>query len=164
MTNDYDDNYSTCKETSAAFRIIHPALDPDTISQQLGLRPSWAWRKGQPRGRRNIPSRSGIWGLDTEGVLTSRDLRRHLDWLLDQLEPKAEVLEELRGQGYAMDIFCLWCRLGGTGGPILSARNMARLAALNLTLGFEFWAVDEDEENGGTEEPASEPSKTRTPE
>jgi hypothetical protein len=155
MTNDYDDNYSTCKETSAAFRIIHPALDPDAISQQLGLRSSWAWRKGQPRGRHNIPSRSGIWGLDTAGVLTSRDLRRHLDWLLDQLEPKAEVLQELRGQGYAMDVFCLWCRLGGTGGPMRSPRNMTRLAALNVTIGFEFWAVDEDEDDRATEQPAS---------
>ena len=164
MTNDYDDNYSTCKETSAAFRIIHPALDPDALSQQLGLRASWAWRKGQPHSRRNIPSRTGIWGLDTEGILTSRDLRRHLDWLLDQLEPKAEVLQDLRVQGYTMDIFCLWCRSGGTGGPMLSPRNMIRLGALNVTIGFEFWAIDEDEGDGETEEPASTPNETSTPE
>ena len=159
MTNDYDDNYGTCKETSAAFRIIHPALDPNRTSQELGLQPSWAWRKGEGRGRRSIPSRTGIWGLDTEGILTSRDLRRHLDWLLDHLEPKAAVLEDLRLQGYRMDVFCLWCRLGGTGGPMLSPRNMARLAALNLTIGFEFWAVDEDESAGAeTEERSSSSS------
>jgi len=139
----------------------HPSCaDPDAISQQLGLRASWAWHKGQPRGRRNIPSRTGIWGLDSEGVLTSRDLRWHLDWLLDQLEPKTDVLHDLRGQGYAMDIFCLWCRSGGTGGPMLSPRTMTRLGALNVTIGFEFWATDEDEDDGETEESASQPSET----
>jgi hypothetical protein len=52
-----------------------------------------------------------------------------------------------------MDVFCLWSRRGGTGGPMLSPRNMARLAALNLTIGFEFWAVVEDEgDTASTEE------------
>ncbi len=106
--------------------------------------------KGQPRGRRNIPSRIGIWGLDSEGVVASRDLRRHLDWLLDQLESKAVVLVELQRGGYSMDVFCHWCRLGGTGGPMLSPRQMSRLAALNLTIGFEFWAVDEEFDEGST--------------
>ena len=147
MNDEYDDYYPTCKATSAAFRIMHPELEPDIISQQLALTPSWTWRKGTVRGRRQVPARSGIWGFDTDGVITSRDLRRHLDWLLDHLDPHAAVLAELRAEGYQMDIFCLWCRLGGTGGPMLSPRNMARLAALGLTIGFEFCAEDEDEDD-----------------
>ena len=41
---------------------------------------------------------------------------------------------------------------------------MTRLGALNLTIGFEFWAIDEEENDGETEKPASTPNETRTPE
>ena len=162
MSDSYDDDYGTCKETSASFRITHPSLDPVVISHKLGLTPSWSWSKGTPRGSRQIPTRSGIWGFDTNGILTSRDVRRHLDWLLDHLEPHAATLAALQAEGYQMDVFCLWCRDGGTGGPMLSPRNMARLAALDLTIGFEFWSVDEDDDEDEVQE-HEHPSKSNSP-
>ena len=88
----YNDNYGTCYQTSAAFRVMHLDLDPDSISQQFGLHPNWAYRKGQPRGGRSTPSKFGNWGFETENKLESRDLRHHLDWLLDLLEPHRTVL------------------------------------------------------------------------
>jgi hypothetical protein len=74
-------------------------------------------------------------------------LRRHLDWLIDHLHNKGDILDQLRNRSYEIDIFCLWVQLGGTGGPTLSPRNMRGLADLQLAIGFEFWsAVDEDDE------------------
>jgi hypothetical protein len=154
MSEAYNDAYATCKETSAALRIAHPALDPEAISAQLHLTPSWAWRKGEPKEPRQRPARIGMWALDTDGVVASRDLRRHLDWLLDHLHDKGAILDQLRQQGYAIDVFSTWVRLGGTGGPTLSPRNMRGLADLSLELQFEFWAVDEDEDE---DEDASPP-------
>lgn len=147
MSEIYDDNYSTCKETSAAFRIAHPLLDPDTISAQLQLVPSWAWRKGELKEPRGRPARIGMWALDTNGSVQSRDLRRHLDWLINHLHDKLDVLEQFRLSGYEMDIFCLWVRLGGTGGPTLSPHNMFGLANLHLPIGFEFWSVNDEEDD-----------------
>lgn len=154
MVDEYDDTYATCKETSALLRIAHPALDPATLSEQLQLTPARAWRKGEPKEPKHRPARIGMWILDTYGVVASRDLRRHLDWLLDHLHDKGAILDQLRQQEYAIDVFSTWVRLGGTGGPMLSPRNMRGLADLSLELQFEFWAVDEDEDE---DEDASPP-------
>jgi hypothetical protein len=148
--NAYDDSYGTCQQTSAAFRIWHVDLHPAHISQQLGLLPSWSYQCGAPRsspnGRLLLPYKFGIWGFATEGKVQSRDLRRHLDWLLDHLAPAAVLLHQWQSEGYRTDVFCNWVRLGGTGGPTLSPRNMVRLAQLNLELGFEWWSVDEPDD------------------
>jgi hypothetical protein len=100
LLDTYDDNYGTCKETSAVLRIAHPSLDPDIISAQLLLMPSWAWRMGELKEPRERPARTGMWALDTNGVVHSRDLRRHLDWLIDHLHNKGDILDQLRNRSY----------------------------------------------------------------
>ena len=149
VSNDqeYDDEYGTCHHTSACFRIWHVDLEPTDISCRLNLSPSWAHRRGEPRsspkGTLLSPYKVGTWALDTVDVVRSRDLRRHLDWLLDRLEPVRATLEQLQQDGYSTDIFCNWVRLGGSGGPTISPRNMTRLGRLNLELGFEWWSEDD---------------------
>jgi hypothetical protein len=153
MTDEYDDDYATCKYTSAAFRLIHPTLDPDWITHQLQISPSWAYKKGDHiKNNTTRTSKIGIWGLDTEGFVQSRDLRRHIDWLIDILHDKAHLIAELQKQGYRVDIFCHWAGLGGTGGPTLSPRNMYGLALLNIEIGFEFWHENEEEEINNDEQ------------
>ena len=144
--NAYDDNYGTCYKTSAAFRVMHADLNPDTVSQGLNLQPDWAYHKGQPRGGRNTPSKFGIWGFETDNKIASRDLRHHLDWLLDLLEPHQAMLFSCQERGYNLDVFCMWVKAGGTGGPTLSPRNMARLASLNLPISIEFWSHEDEED------------------
>jgi hypothetical protein len=143
MLNEYDDEYQTCERTYASLRIMNDDLDPEEISRQLGIQPTWAWRKGEPRGARKIPSRIGIWGLSTE-VMQSRDIRRHLDWLIDQMIGKEEYLKQLQTQGYRMDVFCYWLS-NGQGGPTVSPKNMKGLANLGIELGFDFWMGGDDE-------------------
>lgn len=145
--NAYDDDYATCYKTSAAFRIMHADLNPDTVSRELGLQPDWAYHKGQPRGGRNTPSKFGNWGFETDNKVVSRDLRHHLDWLLDVLEPHRARLFHWQQKGYNMDIFCMWVKASGTGGPTLSPRNMARLANLNLLVSIEFWNHEDEDED-----------------
>ena len=137
MQNEYDDEYATCVETHASLRIIHDDLDPEEITQQIGIQPTWAWRQGQLRPKGNVISPIGIWGLTTN-FMKSRDIRRHLDWLIEQMNGKEEILKELQAQGYRMDVFCYWLS-NGQGGPTISLRNMIGLANLGIELGFDFW-------------------------
>jgi len=143
MSNEYNDEYEACERTNASLRIINDNLDPEAISRQLGIQPTWAWRKGELRGARKIPSRVGIWGLSTE-FMQSRDIRRHLDWLIEQLVGKEEYLKQLQKQGYRMDVFCYWVS-NGQGGPTVSPKNMRGLANLGIELGFDFWMGGDDE-------------------
>ena len=144
--NDYDDNYSTCAETSASFRIKHISLDPATITEVLGLTPSWGGKKGETWDGLSRPARFGLWAIDSANNVQSRDLRRHLDWILEHLKGKEIAITNLRSQGHIMDVFCNWARLGGTGGPTISPQNMLGLSNLGLELAFEFWVVDEEVE------------------
>jgi hypothetical protein len=118
-------------------------LNPDDVSRLLGLEPSRVQRKGEQQYPKNPESplrfRSGGWHLSTKGHVESRDLRRHLDWLLERLEPKRDILLRLSREGCAMDLFCFWCSARGQGGPELDAVRMGRLSALGLTIRFDIY-------------------------
>lgn len=133
--DNYDDDYSTCAETSASFRIKLSSLDPEIVTGLLGLKQSWGGKKGDIWQGISQPARFGMWALDSANNVKSRDLRRHLDWLLTQLDGKEDAIAQLQDEGYTMDVFCNWARLGGTGGPTLSPSNMGGLSKLNLEIG-----------------------------
>jgi hypothetical protein len=124
--DDYDDDYATCEEAYASFRIYHDALDLEGVTRDLCIQPTDTFEGG--------------WILGTEGAISSRDIRRHLDWLIAQLEPRQQVIENLRAAGCQMDVFCYW-RWTGQGGPTISPRNMAGMGKLGLELGFDIYCI-----------------------
>jgi hypothetical protein len=78
------------------------------------------------------------WFLSSENVVASRDLRRHLDWLLDKIELTAGKLGELQNKaGLTMGINCVWWSATGSGGPTLWPEQMVRMANLELECSFE---------------------------
>jgi hypothetical protein len=146
MNEDYIDDYGTCARTYATFRILHDNLDPDSVSNDLGLQPTEKWKRGiTPDLNDRPPATTGGWFLTSKTAVQSRDARRHIDWLLNQMEPGAAVIERLRSAGCKTDIFCYWLSTQGHGGPMLSPGTMARLARLGLELSFDAYALgDED--------------------
>jgi hypothetical protein len=143
MLTDYDDEYPTCLKTHAGLRIYHDDLDPERITGLLGIEPSKTQVKGRGHTRSNgmesRPAPIGGWFLSSDGVIYSRDVRRHVDWVLDKLLGKDEVLTRLQEDGYRMDIFCYWLSASGHGGPILSPAIMRRLGELELEIGFDIY-------------------------
>jgi hypothetical protein len=110
MSMDYDDDYPTCSKTRAGLRIDHDDLNPERIIGLLGIEPSETQVKGRgqirPNGTESGPAPIEGWFLSTHGVIYSRDLRRDVDWILDKLVGKDEILTRLQANGYRMDIFC----------------------------------------------------------
>jgi hypothetical protein len=147
VTTDYNDDYPTCFVTYADLRIYHDDLDPDRITGLLGIEPSWAQVKGRaytkPNGREFTPPIGG-WFLSTKGVVGSRDVRRHVDWILDRLAGKDEILKRFQAEGHQMSVFCLWQSVHGHGGPILSPEIMRRLGEMELEIGFDIFHPCED--------------------
>ena len=139
----YDDDHASCKETFATFRLFKDDLRPQDVSRMLGLEPSRAHKKGEPQYPKNPKSpavfRSGGWLLTTEGRVESRDVRRHVDWLLERLEAKRETILRLPLDGYALDVFCFWCSASGQGGPQLDVMQMRRLADLGIPIRFDIY-------------------------
>jgi hypothetical protein len=137
-----DDDYPTCERTYATLRIFRDDLDPDSVTRTLGIEPTRVQVKEQPSTNRfggvRVPEIGG-WLLSTEGQVTSRDVRRHLLWLLDKLAGSDHSLGCLRMAGCRIDVFCFWLSAEGHGGPTLSPEIMKRLGELGLEVGFDVY-------------------------
>ncbi len=136
-----NDNYPTCERTSVELRVYPGEMAPLHVTEQLQIPATTMFTKGESKtnsiGRTRIVKKN-VWILSSEESVVSKDCRRHLCWLLDLLEPVQEKLCELqRSADLTMYVSCVWWSAHGDGGPTLSPDQMARLAALNLELGFE---------------------------
>lgn len=135
---EYNDDYPTCASTCATLRIYPGSISPDEITARLHVAPSSTQNaEARPPGVKDCASG---WFLTSEDAIASKDVRRHLDWILDQIGDKATVFASLRDDGVCADISCYWLTASGHGGPSLWPRQMAVLAALGLEIWFDFYA------------------------
>jgi hypothetical protein len=89
------------------------------------------WRHGSP-------ARHDAWLLDSKAV-DSKDVRRHLDWILDQLTARRLALHDLVLRGAKVDIFCYWLSATSHGGPTISTGQTKKLADLGIDLSFDVY-------------------------
>jgi Domain of unknown function (DUF4279) len=124
----YDDGYETCERTVATLRIY--GVEPAVVTNYLKVDPSVAHVGPQARS---------AWILSSDEHVSSKDLRRHLDWLLDMIVPGAAGLKALQAmEGVITNVTCVWWSAAGDGGPTLWPRQMRRLADPDLECSFEF--------------------------
>jgi len=138
----YNDDYGTCAFVKATFSVDCAEADPEIVTDILTLQPSKISKRGRvvkgTFGNRIEPR--NIWSLASEGHVQSQDLRRHLDWLLDLLEPASTAIFTLQEMpDIIMRINCVWWSSVGHGGPCLWPEQMIRIARLNLELDFDIY-------------------------
>lgn len=80
---------------------------------------------------------TGGWFLSSQDQVISKDVRRHIAWILDQMAGGEHQLLKLQDEGYETDIFCYWLSASGHGGPELDPELMQRLVSLRLLVGFD---------------------------
>lgn len=146
----YNDAYKTCERTFAELLIYPENLDPALITERLGLVPTQMSVKGvderTPAGVVR-PAPHSLWALSSEGKIASKDLRRHLDWLLARLLPARAQLRALQSTpGTRMTVSCVWESAHGHGGPTLWPEQMGALTELGLECGFDVSFYGEDDE------------------
>jgi len=103
----------------------------------LGIQASESQVRGTTRFGYKV--RVGGWFLSSKGQIESKDVRRHIDWILEQFAGSYEELRQLQAEGYRIDIFCYWLSRSGHGGPTLGPLTMRRLAEANLQLGLDIY-------------------------
>jgi hypothetical protein len=84
---------------------------------------------------------AGSW--TPAGNVQSRDARRHIDWLLRQLEHEAAAIAELKADGHLVDI-CVYWLSAGQGGPTLDSSHMVQLGKLGVELWFDIYFAGND--------------------
>lgn len=139
----YDDAYATCDSTYATLRVYPGAISPEEVTERLGIEATDTMtetRTGEPLNG---------WFLSSKTNVASRDVRRHIDWLLDKIDPAALALVSLpASEGVDADVACFWDSAQGHGGPILSPVQMKRLASLDLDIWFDVYLSGDWEEHG----------------
>lgn len=144
----YDDNYATCHTTRATLCAYSSSLHPSEMTSILGVEPSETGLIGEklrPWSKATYPHNG--WFLCSKGVIHSRDSRRHLDWILDQVEPGR--VHQLQERGARVVITCYWRSNSGHGGPTLGPSQLAKLAELNIEFWYDFY-------NSGPDAPAAQ--------
>jgi len=136
----YNDNYETCSRTYVTLRIYCDQLQPDEVTEFLGILPSKTQIKGQNNQLRinKLYERNG-WFLTTKDILSSKDCRRHIDYLVDKILPIKSKLQSLIDSGSKIDISCFWESKSGQGGPTLSKQQLLKLAELGVELWFDIY-------------------------
>ena len=119
---------------------MSPELNPDEITDLLAVSPTKIQIKGDivPEKIDKQFSKSG-WFLSTEGILDSKDVRDHLDWILDHFRDHQLIFSKLHKRGYLIDLCVRWDSLRGDGGPTISPKQMYKLAALDIELWFDVY-------------------------
>lgn len=112
------------------------AVDPQKITQALGIQPDFQANVGNRTPPRSDPRREGMWLVKSEGCIASTDLEQHVTLLLDRLP---ENFSSILPPGSRCDMHCIWWSATGHGGPELSSATLARLGALSLTLDFDIY-------------------------
>lgn len=140
---DYDNEYPSCLETRCELRVYPGNMHPDEVTRLLNIEPTQVNEAGKiivnSLGRRRVVRNNG-WFLSSEGSVDSKDLRRHLDWLLAKLHPSASALAYLQNMpGVTMTIDCVWWSASGHGGPTLWPEQMKIMAELGLECGFDVY-------------------------
>jgi hypothetical protein len=140
--SDYDDEYATCERTYATLCIYLPEhINPNTISEELSIQPSRIRIKGEVKDRR-IKNWPNAWFLTTDEKIQSKDVRRHVDWLIEQLEGKEESILKLQANNGKIKISCYWLSSIGHGGPMLSPNTLKKLGDLGIEIEFDVYFDD----------------------
>ena len=137
----YERKYPSCVRTYVTLAIYSESRDVRSLTRALGVRPSRSITAGQPissLGSQRNAKWNG-WFFSSRRKCLSRDLRAHLDFVLDRIAPAKGTIERLLEQGCEAHLSIFWESAAGNGGPLLDHRIITRLAEFPLELHFDIW-------------------------
>lgn len=137
----------------ATLRFMADRLDPDVVTEALGLQPTQSHRKGDSyrlgRRDRDYVARTGVWLLSTKKLVDGGRLEDHIDYLTGVLASRGERLD-LAGAlaadlGYEVDASCYWYGPAGAAEPAVSDAFRAAVGRLGGEVWVDFHRDDDVE-------------------
>jgi hypothetical protein len=132
-------NHEITTRVYATFILRGKELDPQDVTDRLGITPYRSFKRGDRRTeKRKWPH--GFWALTTDGHVQSTDLSVHLEWLVQQLEPSIQNIQDIvRSHEIGAEISCLWIFPEEHNGLVLSSQLMRKIADLGVELSFDIY-------------------------
>ncbi|WP_141733463.1 DUF4279 domain-containing protein [Oligoflexus tunisiensis] len=132
--------------------LIYPGdLDPEKVTEILGITPTEIFKKGQISGPNSLGrvriNKNNCWFLISDEVLKSNMLVEHMDWMLDKLSLAKSGLDVLKTvPGVSISFRCTWWTKDG-GWFTFTANQLKKIADLGLDLEFEIAAYPDDKDS-----------------
>ena len=150
-TDIYNDEYETCNRTSVNLLVYTGEESADMVNSLTGVTATIIRKKGEvielSSGRSRVTPLNA-WFLLSEDNVDSKDMRRHLDWMIEKINSFNIKLNELKSNGYEVRLECIWWSKYNTGGPTVYSRQLSIIGDFGLDLEFEFaYYGDEDNDN-----------------
>jgi hypothetical protein len=144
----YHDDYKTCEETYVTLCIYPGEVDPDVVTKHLAITPTRSQKSGDTPDIQTSTQKApkpNAWFLSSKSEVSSKDLRRHIDFILDKVAPRANSLRELKELGSEIRVSCYWASKYGHGGPTISPHQMRKLVLLDIELELDLYLPGQEE-------------------
>jgi hypothetical protein len=129
---------NTTKWSRVTLRIDGEDLQPDEVSTLLDLKPTHAHLRGERKSPRVAKAWvSSHWSL-TSPLSNEEEIPKHLRWLLDLLEPRAQTLKGI-SKRFRVDFFCGFASENGQGGFTLDTDTLRRIAELGIPMELDLY-------------------------
>jgi len=97
-----DPGYSTCEDTYVKL-LIYPGLHgANEVTDVLRIEPTSTQDKGEEifnsRGSKRV-AKNSLWVLSSGQRVASKDLRDHLNWLLNKIQSRSNRIKKNTGMG-----------------------------------------------------------------
>ncbi|KAB2310644.1 DUF4279 domain-containing protein [Betaproteobacteria bacterium SCN2] len=123
--------------------ILGNNLDPQSVSRSLRLRPTQAWRQGEPKTRDlHSTYEWGGWKKALPNAQLTEQFARQLAFWVKALAGRAKAISKLSRAG---NLCALNCYIGssGTASIVIPPELQRAIAALGLELQLSFFAYDD---------------------
>ena len=141
MKNQFIDNYSSCEATHVTLCVYPKEGGPESVSKSLGLTPTSFQKVGELSKTKSI-AQIDAWFLSSKGKVSSKDSRRHIDWILKKLEGKKRNIRGLSKKGARVELSCYWLSKTGNGGPSHFPDQLIKIGGLGIEFYYDFYSMD----------------------
>lgn len=130
------------KHLFATFILRGKGLNPQEVTDSLGVNPSKSFKRGDWRTETERWTRN-FWSLTSQDKIQSDDLSTHIEWLLNQFEQvNNKLIEILKRDGVESEISIFWIFPTEHEELEISSDLLSRIASLGSNLNFDIYCPD----------------------
>jgi hypothetical protein len=134
-----DDSYtSNAPDVRASLRIRGDTLDPDFVTQHLGVAPTFSARRGEALEDDGGEAETGVWTYRLDAP-SGTELGEVLEMLLGRFPNDSTLWQEL-ADAYTIDVSCALHLRADIQHTVVDSAVLERLARLGLSLGLDLHA------------------------
>lgn len=129
------------RDTYASLYFRNKDLNPDLVTELLGIEPLKKFKKGESYGMQKEKfRRTGFWYVSTNEYIQSENIEDHLVWLLEKIElVNKDFMEMVAKEKHEVEITCVLQVFSVEDGFTITPIILKRIADLNFRFGISVY-------------------------